>query len=59
MKYLGKRAVSSDDDPKPGTTALEVEAATSARATTVTASNTKQTVISGKTNFVLLSFRRF
>jgi hypothetical protein len=54
MKYLGKRAVSSDDDPKPATTAQEVVAATSE-----TATNTKQTVISGKTHFVLLSYDRF
>jgi hypothetical protein len=57
MKYLGKHAVRSDDGPKPATTALEVVAATSAA--TVTATNTKQTVISGKTNFVPLSFDRF
>jgi len=55
MKYLGKRAVSSDDDPKPATTAQEVEAATSV----ASATNTKQTLISGKTNCVLLSFDRF
>jgi len=40
MKYLGKRAVSSDDDPKPATTAQE--AATSV----ASATNTKQTLIS-------------
>jgi len=44
MNYLGKHAVSSDDDPKPATTALEVVAATSAAAATET--NTKQTLIS-------------
>lgn len=43
MNYLGKHAVSSDDDPKPATTALEVVAATSAAATET---NTKQTLIS-------------
>jgi hypothetical protein len=59
MQYLGKRAVSSDDDPKPATTALEVVAATSAAASTETATNSKQTLISGKTDFVLLSFDRF
>jgi hypothetical protein len=54
MNYLGKHAV-SNDDPKPATTALEVVAATSA----ATETNTKQTLISGKTNFVLLNFGRF
>jgi len=44
MNYLGKHAVSSDDDPKPATTALEVVAATSAAAATET--NIKQTLIS-------------
>lgn len=58
MQYLGKHAVSNDDQ-KPATTALEVVAATSAAASTETATNSKQTVISGKTDFVLLSFDRF
>jgi Cyclin-dependent kinase inhibitor. len=50
MQYLGKREVSSDEDPKPATTALEVVAATS------TATSTKQTVISGK-KFCAVVFR--
>lgn len=56
MQYLGKHAVNSDD-PKPATTAQEAVAATSAAAGTAT--NIKQTVISGKTDFVTSSFDRF
>jgi hypothetical protein len=59
MQYLGKHAVSSDDEPEPATTAQVAVAATSAAAGTVTATNIKQTVISGKTDFVTLSFVRF
>jgi len=59
MQYLGKRAVSSDEDPKPATTAQEAVAATTAAGgTVVTATNRKQTLISGKTDFVLLSLDR-
>jgi hypothetical protein len=56
MQYLSRCAVSSDD-PTPATTALEVMAATSSAATV--SSNTKQTLISGKENFVLLNLGGF
>jgi hypothetical protein len=55
MQYLGKHAVNSHEDSTPGTMALEVMASTSA--TTVT-TDTKQTCISGKTDFLLI-FCRF